>query len=182
MPANPNNQIILDITGERSPNHPYAVICRMRCQDCGHEYGANSCDTHNRGCPRCQGKAAGFPVQPETRKSIVPDRTPCPSCGGDRYHFPDCPERDPAKPPHITDSPSAARRPRTYVITSITVEILREDHLDSAECQELLLGIDGAYAYSVQAKAISAKRALQLAKDTGLILPGVEDDEPETAV
>jgi len=73
MPANPNNQIILDTTGERSPNHPYAVICRMRCQDCGHEYGANSCDAHNRGCPRCQGKAAGFDVEPQPRKSIVPE-------------------------------------------------------------------------------------------------------------
>ncbi len=50
-------------TGEKkSPNHPNAKVWKMRCEHCGHMYGANSCDWHIRKCPRCQGGQPGFDI------------------------------------------------------------------------------------------------------------------------
>jgi hypothetical protein len=34
----------------------------LRCCDCGHEYGANGCEIHDRRCPRCQGGLPGLPT------------------------------------------------------------------------------------------------------------------------
>ena len=34
----------------------------LRCGDCGHQYGANGCEIHDRRCPRCQGGLPGLPT------------------------------------------------------------------------------------------------------------------------
>jgi hypothetical protein len=34
----------------------------LRCGDCGHEYGANGCEIHDRRCPRCQGGPDGLSI------------------------------------------------------------------------------------------------------------------------
>ena len=49
-------------------NHPFARVWVLQCE-CGHVFGANSCDVHIRLCPRpeCEGGAPGLPV-PEQRK------------------------------------------------------------------------------------------------------------------
>jgi Zn finger protein HypA/HybF involved in hydrogenase expression len=33
---------------------------KLECRDCGHIYGANGCDIHERLCPECQGRAPGI--------------------------------------------------------------------------------------------------------------------------
>jgi ribosomal protein S27E len=50
---NRNNQELLKKTDKPSTTHPNAKIWVMRCGDCGNEYGCNSCDAHERQCPRC---------------------------------------------------------------------------------------------------------------------------------
>ena len=34
----------------------------VRCEDCGHQYGVNGCDTHICRCPTCQNGSPGIPV------------------------------------------------------------------------------------------------------------------------
>ena len=34
---------------------------KLECLDCGHCYGANGSDIHERKCPECQGGAVGIP-------------------------------------------------------------------------------------------------------------------------
>ena len=34
----------------------------LRCGDCGHEYGANGCEIHDRRCPLCQAGPPGLSV------------------------------------------------------------------------------------------------------------------------
>jgi hypothetical protein len=41
---------------------PYQRMYDLRCGDCGHEYGTEGCDVHNRRCPRCQGGPWGPPI------------------------------------------------------------------------------------------------------------------------
>lgn len=36
----------------------------LRCNGCGHEYGADGCDIHLRRCPICEG---GVPGQPASK-------------------------------------------------------------------------------------------------------------------
>lgn len=45
-----------DTTG----NHPFAKLWLMRCSHCRHDYGANSCDAHERRCPKCQSGRSGL--------------------------------------------------------------------------------------------------------------------------
>jgi hypothetical protein len=55
MPArigdrNQHDQELVAMTGDRSPNHPFARVWILRCPR--HEiYKANSCDFHIRRCP-----------------------------------------------------------------------------------------------------------------------------------
>lgn len=56
---NPNRQETVGSTGFPSATFPGQTIYKMRCGDCGEEYGANGCDIHARRCPRCQGGVKG---------------------------------------------------------------------------------------------------------------------------
>ena len=59
--ANRNKQVLTRKTDRRG-NHPYARVWELRCDKCGHTYGANSCDFHLRLCPKeeCQGGEPGL--------------------------------------------------------------------------------------------------------------------------
>jgi hypothetical protein len=61
--TNRNRQELVRKTSDPSTSHRFAKIWVMRCHDCGHEYGSNSCDAHIRRCPRCSPAAAkGEPI------------------------------------------------------------------------------------------------------------------------
>ena len=51
---NINNQKVVGKTDEYTSNHAYGTAWAMHCLNCSHEYAANSCDAHNRKCPKCQ--------------------------------------------------------------------------------------------------------------------------------
>lgn len=53
---NKNNQRNIGKTNEKGTDH-CSVLYMMRCEDCGHEYFANSTDIHLKKCPNCQGGA-----------------------------------------------------------------------------------------------------------------------------
>ncbi len=50
---NKNNQILVRKTTNKSTTHRFARIWVMRCSSCKYEYGSNSCDAHERHCPKC---------------------------------------------------------------------------------------------------------------------------------
>jgi hypothetical protein len=50
-------------TKERG-NHPFALVHILQCE-CGHRFGANSCDVHIRRCPNCEGGAPGLQLNGE---------------------------------------------------------------------------------------------------------------------
>ena len=64
--VNRNGQRLLEKTGARSTTHRYATIWRMACGKCGLEYGSNSCDAHDRHCPKGHDRPAakGEPLPP----------------------------------------------------------------------------------------------------------------------
>lgn len=49
---NKNNILLINKTKERSANHRFALIWKVRCEH-GHEFDCNSCDFHERKCPFC---------------------------------------------------------------------------------------------------------------------------------
>lgn len=51
MMKNDNKQIVVRETEKKFLNHPNAKIWEMRCDHCGHMYGANGCDWQIRKCP-----------------------------------------------------------------------------------------------------------------------------------
>jgi hypothetical protein len=58
---NRDDQVVLhrtDLSGSRL----YQRVYLMRCDQCGHEYGVDGCDVHNRRCPNCQGGPPGLPT------------------------------------------------------------------------------------------------------------------------
>lgn len=59
---NRNQQICLGTRGVPGTDHGQ-VSYRMVClnEGCGHMYGANGSDVHERKCPECQRGAAGIP-------------------------------------------------------------------------------------------------------------------------
>ena len=65
--VNQNRQKTVARTGFRSGSFAGQIIYKMRCGDCGAEYGANGCDIHARRCPGCQGGVAG-----ETLREAAP--------------------------------------------------------------------------------------------------------------
>jgi hypothetical protein len=56
-------QEVVRKTGAAGTN-PYQRVFFLRCGDCGHEYGAEGCDIHDRRCPRCQGGASEPRITP----------------------------------------------------------------------------------------------------------------------
>ena len=56
--VNPNRQKVIGNMGKRG-SHPFALVHKMECNECGEVYGANSCDIHLRKCPNCQGGKEG---------------------------------------------------------------------------------------------------------------------------
>mgnify|MGYP001558790086 CR=1 FL=1 len=59
---NRNGQVVVEDTGLEGTDHMQRVY-RLRCSQCGLEYGANGSDNFQRRCPGCQGGAPGLPVR-----------------------------------------------------------------------------------------------------------------------
>jgi hypothetical protein len=51
---NPNRQEMVFATKLPSAQHPNARLAFMRCHPCGNGYLAQTCDVHERRCPKCQ--------------------------------------------------------------------------------------------------------------------------------
>ncbi len=58
---NPKGQIVVRNTGQPGTDHNQFVY-GLRCKYCGHVYGANGSDIHERKCPACQGGRPGIPL------------------------------------------------------------------------------------------------------------------------
>jgi PHP family Zn ribbon phosphoesterase len=56
---NKNGQLVVRNTGKPGTDH-LQYIYQLACSKCGHNYGANGADIHERKCPACQGGAPGF--------------------------------------------------------------------------------------------------------------------------
>jgi hypothetical protein len=59
--GNPNGQIVVRDTGKPGTDH-YQRVYELRCKHCGHVYGANGADIHERKCPKHQGGMPGLPL------------------------------------------------------------------------------------------------------------------------
>lgn len=59
--TNPNAQSVLGPTGRPGTDHGQSIYV-LKCQRCGHEYGANGSDIAGRRCPNCGGGRPGFAV------------------------------------------------------------------------------------------------------------------------
>jgi hypothetical protein len=60
--TNPKGQTVVRATSLPGNLHGQKVYV-LRCVHCGHEYGANGCDIHERKCPEHQGGAPGLPLE-----------------------------------------------------------------------------------------------------------------------
>ena len=59
---NRNNQVVVAATELAGNDHNQRVY-HLRCEECGHEYGANGSDIWQRRCPRHDAKAQpGLPI------------------------------------------------------------------------------------------------------------------------
>ena len=58
---NTNRQRVLENTGLPGNDHN-AIKYRLKCLDCGHEYGANGTDIWQRKCPAHDNGADGLPL------------------------------------------------------------------------------------------------------------------------
>lgn len=56
---NRNGQVNMRATGLSGNDH-LQFIYVLRCEACGHEYGANGSDIFQRRCPNCQGGKPGL--------------------------------------------------------------------------------------------------------------------------
>lgn len=56
---NGNGQVVVEDTRFPSESFPGQRVYRMRCGQCGFEYGSNGCDIAARLCPGHQGGARG---------------------------------------------------------------------------------------------------------------------------
>lgn len=65
---NANDQILIARTDRPGNDHNQVVwvlVCARRSASgelCGHRYGANGSDFHQRKCPKCQGGATGLDI------------------------------------------------------------------------------------------------------------------------
>ncbi len=57
--VNPHGQENIRATDLPGTDHLQKIYV-LRCQHCGHEYGANGSDIHLRRCPECQSGATGL--------------------------------------------------------------------------------------------------------------------------
>jgi hypothetical protein len=57
--VNPRGQVVIRNTGLAGTDHGQTVY-QMACSVCGHVYGANGSDVHNRRCPLHDHGAAGL--------------------------------------------------------------------------------------------------------------------------
>lgn len=57
--VNKNKQENLGCTGHQGTDH-FQYVYAMKCQACGHTYGANGSDIFQRKCPNCQGGKPGI--------------------------------------------------------------------------------------------------------------------------
>lgn len=51
--VNPHGQEVIRHTGKVGTDHGQYVY-ELKCKHCGHRYGANGSDIHERKCPACQ--------------------------------------------------------------------------------------------------------------------------------
>lgn len=72
--VNRNAQQVLGHQGLKGTDHGQRAY-GVHCQQCGHEYGANGSDLHERKCPACQEGAPGIPylapVSDQESKSLL---------------------------------------------------------------------------------------------------------------
>jgi hypothetical protein len=73
--ANRNQQRLVQKTSERGTDYNqyvWVLICQRESAKhagiCGHQYGANGSDFHERKCPICQGGADGLPLPSVDRR------------------------------------------------------------------------------------------------------------------
>ena len=59
---NGNGQKLIRKTG-RPGTLPFQRVFAMKCGTCGHEYGVNGSEAHNRRCPACQDGPPGLPLE-----------------------------------------------------------------------------------------------------------------------
>jgi hypothetical protein len=55
---NIHGQEVIHDTGKAGTDHEQRAY-ELRCQHCGHHYGSNGSDNHQRKCLKCQGGAFG---------------------------------------------------------------------------------------------------------------------------
>lgn len=65
--VNANGQITVRNTGTPGTDH-YQYVYQLACSGCGHVYGANGSDIHERKCPNCQGGRTGLPFRFEAMR------------------------------------------------------------------------------------------------------------------
>jgi hypothetical protein len=57
--TNRNGQVVVRNTGQPGTDHSQ-YIYQVACSKCGHTYGANGSDIHERKCPACQDGQPGL--------------------------------------------------------------------------------------------------------------------------
>ena len=69
--VNPRGQKVVRRTEEQG-NAPSQRAYEVVCQHCGHRYGVNGADIHDRKCPKCQDGEPGLPVAHSSFSSPAP--------------------------------------------------------------------------------------------------------------
>ena len=59
---NRTGQVVVRNTGLPGTDKNQSIY-QLGCSRCGHVYGANGSDIHERKCPNCQGGAKGLPYE-----------------------------------------------------------------------------------------------------------------------
>ena len=57
------DQEVISATALRGTDHN-ARVYELKCRRCGHHYGANGTDIHDRKCPQCQSGRPGLQLEP----------------------------------------------------------------------------------------------------------------------
>jgi hypothetical protein len=63
--VNPHGQVTIRNTNHHGNDH-LQYIYQMACSCCGHNYGVNGSDIHERKCPKCQGGKPGLALTAES--------------------------------------------------------------------------------------------------------------------